>query len=130
MTVLLSGGKIEMKSFTLTGDGIETRYNADDGVLSVQGEHLPGTDRRFSGGNLEISTSELGTMLTGVLLESTRNSAQIRLSVLVPAGLRKLHEARVTGALIIVTDRTKAMDSGPDPLHDFEVRQLSGTMQD
>jgi hypothetical protein len=126
----LSSGKIEMKSFTLTGDGIETRYSANDGVLSIQGEDLPGTDREFSAGNLEISTSGLGTMLTGVLLESTRNSAQIRLSVLVPAGLRKLREAPVTGALIIVTDRTHAMDSGPDPLQDFEVRQLSGTMQD
>jgi hypothetical protein len=126
----LSGGKIEMKSFTLTGDGIEARYSADDGVLSVQGEDLPGTDREFSGGNLVISTSGLGTMLTGVLLESTRNSAQIRLSVLVPSGLQTLDEAPVTGALIIVTDRTQAMDSGPDPLQDFDVRQLSGTMQD
>ncbi len=119
-----------MKSFTLTGDGVEARYSADDGVLSVQGEDLPGTHREFSGADLVISTSELGTMLTGVLLESTRNRAQIRVSVLVPSGLRKLEEAPVSGVLIIVIDRTQAMDSGPDPLQDFNVRQLSGTMQD
>ncbi|MET1089713.1 MAG: hypothetical protein ABWY04_21785 [Arthrobacter sp.] len=119
-----------MKNFTLTCDGIEARYSADDGVLSVHGEDLPGTEREFSGSHLEIATSRLGTMLTGVLLESTRNVSQIRLTILVPSGLRKLQEAPVTGALIIVTDRTQAMDSGPDPLQDFDVRQLSGTMQD
>ncbi|WP_345151509.1 hypothetical protein [Arthrobacter ginkgonis] len=119
-----------MKGFTLTGEGIEARYSADDGVLSVRGEDLPGTRREFSGGNLKISTSELGTMLTGILLESTRDVSQLRLSVLVPSGLRGIDEAPVTGALIIVTDRTEAMDTGPDSLQDYDVRQLSGTMQD
>jgi hypothetical protein len=119
-----------MRGFTLTGEGVEAHYSAADGVLSVRGENLPGTRRQFAGGDLAIATSELGTMLTGVLLESTRNASQIRVSVLVPSGLRRLDEAQVSGALIIVTDRTEAMDSGPDPLQDYDVRQLSGTMQD
>lgn len=119
-----------MRSFTLTGEGIEARYSSDAGVLSVQGDDLPGTDREFSGQNLVISTSELGTILTGVLLKSTRNRSEIRLSLLVPSGLRQLDEGPITGAAIVITDRTDAMDSGPDPLQDFDVRQLSGTMQD
>jgi hypothetical protein len=121
---------MKMKSFTLAGEGIEVRYSAESGVLSVQGNGLPGNNREFFGEDLAISTSDLGTMLTGVLLASTRNRSAIRLSVLVPAGLRKLDKGPITGAAIIVTDRTKAMDSGPDPLQDYDVRQLSGTMQD
>jgi hypothetical protein len=57
----MSKGKIEMGSFTLRGEGIEVRYSADDGVLSVQGEGLAGTDREFSGENVLISASDLGT---------------------------------------------------------------------
>lgn len=98
-------------------------------MLSVQGDGLPGRHREFFGKDLVISTSELGTLMTGVLLASTRDRSAIRLSVLVPSGLRKLDEGPITGAAIIVTDRTEAMDSGPDPLQDFDVRQLSGKMQ-
>lgn len=64
-----------MKSFTLAGEGIEVRYSAESGVLSVQGNGLPSNNQEFFGGDLAISTSNLVTMLTGVLLASTRNVA-------------------------------------------------------
>ncbi|NKX55829.1 hypothetical protein [Arthrobacter mobilis] len=118
-----------MESFTLTGEGIDVRFSADDGVLSVQGEGLAGTDREFSGENVLISGSDLGTMLTVVLLDSSRDLTQVRLAVLVPSGIRDSEEEQVTGAAIIVTDRTRSMGPPRSPLQDYDVRPLSGTMQ-
>ena len=121
--------KIEMKSFMLTGEGIGVRYTADSGVLLVQGEGLAGTNREFSGEKLVISSSDLGTMMTVCLLKSSRDGTQIRLSVLVPSGIREPDEASITGAAIIVTDRTRSMGTRRSPLQDYDVRPLSGTMQ-
>jgi hypothetical protein len=119
-----------MKSFTLTGEGIEVRYSADDGVLTVQGENLPSGDREFSGEKLVISASGLGTMLTGIILPTARDWSQSRLSVLVPSGIREMNEAPITGAAIIVRDRSGINNSKRGPLQSYDVRELSGTMQD
>lgn len=123
-----------MNSFTLTGVDIKVQYSADDGKLSVQGTGLRGGhDMDFSGENLLISTSDLGTVLTAVLLASDRGGNQTRLSVLVPSGVRRADgesladEGVISGAAIIVTDRTRSMRK-TGPMQDFDVRQLSGTM--
>ncbi len=122
-----------MKGFTLTGEGIEVRYSADEGVLFVKGQgELPEDGRNFSGDDLVITESELGTILTVDLTGIRRDASQVRLSVLVPSGLWKVDEAPITGAGIILMDKTGGAFglNRTQAKHVFDVRQLSGTMQD
>lgn len=117
-----------MKDFELTGEGIAVGYRADDGVLSVNAPALPGRDGDFSGAELGIVASELGTWLTVVLLESTRDLSEVRLSVLVPSGIMRGNEEAITGAAIIVTDSRQSM--GTRTMQEYDVRPLSGTMRE
>jgi hypothetical protein len=132
--VCSSSERLKMDSFMLTGDGIEVRYSTTDGVLSVKGDGLRGSERNFSGDKLRVSVTDLGTLLTGTLLESDRGGNQTRLYVLVPSAIRWHGEGSeslvetISGVAIIVTDRTRSVRK-KGATHDFEVRQLSGTMQ-
>lgn len=123
-----------MNTFTLTGSGLEVHYSADTDVLTVDGEGLRGNDREFSGEGLSIVTSELGILITVVLLLSDRVGQQTRLTLLVPSSVQNGDgidglDNLFTGAAIIVTDRTQAVNKR-HPLQVYDVRQLSGTMTD
>lgn len=120
-----------MSGFVLSGPDLEVRYRAQDDTLTVQGDGLPLGDGPFTFQGAEITRSESadGTTLGVVLLESSRNCTQVRLSLLVPqVDTSSSGGQSITGAAIIVSDFREVMGGPPPVHHKYDVRPMTGTV--
>ena len=116
-------------SFHLEGPSITIDYG--NGELRVDGDDhlLQQTFGSDSADRLRTETSDIGTVITAVLLPSSRNGTKITLILLVPqvefgAGVTS---ADVTGVAIVTKQFRDVISAAPDVLQEYETRELRGT---
>jgi len=117
-----------MGGFELNGNDIAIRYSAQDKTLLVEGKGLPGSEKKtFS--DVQASKSEIGTTMTVVLLESSRNGTRVLLHLLVPNIKQPDQNLSITGAAMVVSDFSNVIGTVPHVLQAYDVRPLTGTIQ-
>jgi hypothetical protein len=116
--------------YTLKGHGIEITYKTKERELTVVGDDL----RVATDGKLDVEHAveqEVGSLVTAVLLPSTRNGTRITLTLLLPrvdlaADQPGAHE--VTGAAIVTNHFENVVGGAPPVLQSYDVRPLRGSV--
>ena len=116
-----------MNNFQLAGADLKIGYHNEE--LSIAGEGLPaGGKTTFSGDQITKSKSDIGTGLTVVLLNSSRNGTRFLLHLMIPVTTHSEKDITITGAAIFVQDFSNVVGGAPHVLQDYDVRPLTGTM--
>jgi hypothetical protein len=116
-----------MKNFQLVGADLKIHYHNRE--LSIAGKGLPlGEEARFVGDQITQSKSDIGSRMTVVLLNSSRNGTRFLLHLMLPVTSPSEEDVAITGAAIFVRDFSNLVGGAPHVLQDYEVRPLTGTM--
>ncbi|MEU0031170.1 hypothetical protein [Streptomyces sp. NPDC006335] len=118
----------EIVSYLLSGNNIEVEYQ--DGELRLDGDdHFLKSSRQLSEIDLTRTETEIGTLITGVLLDSSRNGTKVTISVLLPDTQfpAEVNTAEIKSVAIITDDYHHVLGSPPPVLYDYEIRPLTGT---
>jgi hypothetical protein len=116
-----------MKNFQLSGADLEIHYHNEE--LTISGKGLPVRDEAvFSGDQIAKSKSDIGSRMTVVLLNSSRNGTRFLLHLIIPATSPSEEDLAITGAAIFVRDFSTLVGGAPHVLQEFDVRPLTGTM--
>ena len=116
--------------YTLTGPGLEIEYSPRDGELTVESEDWP----QVSGETLETTVTEerdIGTLVTAVLLPSSRNGTRVTLTLLLPETefevSRAPKKADATGVAVFTSNFKEVVGGPPQVLQKYEALSLEGT---
>jgi hypothetical protein len=119
----------ELMDYDLRGPGIE--FTSRGGDFHLRGDDFPGgsKDVHIDAAEIEKTATDIGTLLTIVLLEASRNNTKYTLSLLLPETALQAGTttAEVTG-VAIVTHHYDNVVGGPPPVRKvYRVVSLEGT---
>jgi hypothetical protein len=97
-------------------------------AVALTGKGLPVRDEAtFSDDQIAKSESDIGSGMTVVLLDSSRNGTRFLLHLIIPITSPSKDDVAITGAAIFVRDFSNLVGGAPDVLQDYDVRPLTGT---